>query len=250
MERDEKRYGTLIDNAVIRTGVNYIIGELISELNASHIYRSGGDEETPKQRAGGYLCIDWELNNGAYRIKRIVKGAPWDTEVRSPLLVPGLKVKDGNYILAVNGVKIDVNKDPFSAFEGLADKTVELTINNKPSLDGSWTIVVKTLPDETRLRNLEWIESNRKRVEEAIDGKIGYIYVPSTGIDGQTELVRQFYAQYTKQGLIIDERFNNGDKFRIVLLNYLIANHLHSGLFVMEAIGNGRRLQTLVRKLC
>ncbi len=206
----KKRYGALIDKAVTRSDVNYIIGELIAELNASHTYRGGGDEDLPGQRAVGYLGIDWELNNGAYRIKRIVKGAPWDSEVRSPLAASGLKVKEGDYILAVNGIKIDVSKDPSSAFEGLADKTVELTINNKPSTDGAWTIVVKTLSDETRLRNLEWIESNRKRVEEATDGKIGYLYVPSTGIDGQTELARQFYAQFNKQGLIIDERFNNG----------------------------------------
>ncbi len=206
----KKRYGALIENAVTRSDVNYIIGELIAELNASHTYRSGGDDEIPLQKAVGYLGIDWELNNGAYRVKRIVNGAPWDSEVRSPLLASGLKVKEGDYILAVNGIKIDITKDPASAFEGLADKTVELTINNKPSTDGSWTIVVKTLSDETRLRNLEWIESNRKRVEEATDGKIGYIYVPSTGIDGQTELARQFYAQFNKQGLIIDERFNNG----------------------------------------
>lgn len=206
----KKRYGSLIENAVTRTDVNYIIGELIAELNASHTYRGGGDEELPSQRAVGYLGIDWELNNGAYRIKRIIKGAPWDSEVSSPLSASGLKVKEGDYILAVNGLKIDVSKDPSSSFEGLADKTVELTINNKPSIDGAWTVVVKTLSDETRLRNLEWIESNRKRVEEATDGKIGYIYVPSTGIDGQTELARQFYAQFNKQGLIIDERFNNG----------------------------------------
>ncbi|MCX8105633.1 MAG: PDZ domain-containing protein [Ignavibacterium album] len=206
----KKRYGALIDKAVTRSDVNYIIGELIAELNASHTYRGGGDEEIPAQRVVGYLGIDWELNNGAYRIKRIVKGAPWDSEVRSPLASSGLKVKEGDYILAVNGIKIDVSKDPSSALEGLADKTVELTINNKPSTDGAWTIIVKTLSDETRLRNLEWIESNRKRVEEATNGKIGYIYVPSTGIDGQTELVRQFYAQFNKQGLIIDERFNNG----------------------------------------
>lgn len=206
----KKRYGSLIGNAVTRTDVNYIIGELIAELNASHTYRGGGDEELPSQRAVGYLGIDWELNNGAYRIKRIIKGAPWDSEVSSPLSASGLKVKEGDYILAVNGLKIDVSKDPSSSFEGLADKTIELTINNKPSTDGAWTVVVKTLSDETRLRNLEWIESNRKRVEEATDGKIGYIYVPSTGIDGQTELARQFYAQFNKQGLIIDERFNNG----------------------------------------
>ena len=218
----KKQYGALIDNAVTRGDVNYVLGELISELNASHTYRSGGDEETPLQRQVGYLGIDWELSNGAYRIKRIVNGASWDTEVRSPLLSSGLKVKAGDYILAVNGVTLDVTKDPFAAFEGLADKTVELTVNDKPLTDGAWNILVKTMSDETRLRNLEWIESNRKRVELATDGKIGYIYVPSTGIDGQDELVRQFSAQFSKEGLIIDERFNNGgqipDRF-VELLN-------------------------------
>lgn len=218
----KKQYGDLIDNAVTRGDVNFIIGELISELNASHTYRGGGDDETPLQRQIGYLGVDWEVNNGAYKIKRIVNGAPWDTEVRSPLLASGIKVKEGNYVLAVNGVSIDVTKDPWSAFEGLAEKTIELTVNDKPSTDGSWNIIVKTLGDETRLRNLEWIESNRKRVDDATGGKIGYVYVPSTGIDGQDELVRQFTAQFSKEGVIIDERFNNGgqipDRF-VELLN-------------------------------
>ena len=218
----KKQYGELIDNAVTRGDVNYIIGELISELNASHTYRGGGDDETPLRRQVGYLGVDWELNNGAYKIKRIVNGASWDTEVRSPLLASGIKVKEDNYVLAVNGVAMDVTKDPWSAFEGLADKTIELTINDKPSLDGAWNIIVKTMSDETRLRNLEWIESNRKRVDDATGGKIGYVYVPSTGIDGQDELVRQFSAQFSKEGLIIDERFNDGgqipDRF-VELLN-------------------------------
>lgn len=217
-----KQYGALIDNAVTRGDVNFIIGELIAELNASHTYRGGGDEEQAPQRAVGYLGVDWELSNGAYRIKRIVNGAPWDTEVRSPLLASGLKVKARDYVLAVNGISVDITKDPWAAFAGLADKTVDLTVNDKPTFDGAWSVVVKTLTDETRLRNLEWIESNRKRVDEATNGKIGYIYVPSTGIDGQTDLVRQFYAQFTKDGLIVDERFNNGgqipDRF-IELLN-------------------------------
>ncbi len=206
----KNRYGALIDNAVTRGDVNYVIGELIAELNASHTYRGGGDGETAPNRPVGYLGIDWELHNGAYRVKKIVRGASWDSEVRSPLDAPGLKIKEGHYILAVNGATIDVTKDPASAFEGLAEKTIELTVNDKPSLEGAWNILVKTLSDETRLRNLEWIEANRKRVDEATGGKIGYIFVPSTGIDGQDELVRQFYAQFTKEGLIIDERFNNG----------------------------------------
>jgi tricorn protease len=218
----KEQYGALINNAVTRGDVNYIIGELIAELNSSHTYRGGGDDETPLQRQVGYLGIDWELNSGAYKIKRIVNGAAWDTEVRSPLSESGLKVKEGDFVLAVNGVSIDVTKDPWAAFEGLADRTIELTINDKPSTEGAWNILVKTMSDETRLRNLEWIESKRRRVEEATDGKIGYIFVPSTGIDGQDELVRQFSAQFSKEGLIIDERFNNGgqipDRF-VELLN-------------------------------
>jgi tricorn protease len=217
-----KRYGKLIDNAVTRWDVNYIIGELIGELNASHTYRGGGDIEESKTRAVGYLGINWELKDGAYRVAKIIRGAQWDSEVRSPFDRSGVDVKEGDYILAVNGNPIDTKKDPSAAFEGYSEITVELTVNDKPNFTGARKVIIETLKDETRLRNLEWIESNRKRVDEATNGKIGYIYVPSTGIDGQTELVRQFSAQFDKEGLIIDERFNNGgqipDRF-IELLN-------------------------------
>ncbi|MCX6577483.1 MAG: PDZ domain-containing protein [Candidatus Aminicenantes bacterium] len=204
------RYGKLIDNCVTRWDVNFVIGELIAELSASHTYRGGGDTDEGPTRNVGCLGIDWEIADGAYRIAKIIAGAPWDSEVRSPLQMSGLKVKEGDYILAVNGTPLNIQEDPWSAFEGLAGKTVELTVNSKPSLEGAQKVIVKTMADETRLRNLAWIESNRKRVEEATKGRVGYIYVPSTGIDGQNELVRQFAAQYEKAGLIIDERFNDG----------------------------------------
>jgi tricorn protease len=221
-EAMRKQYGDLIQYAVTRNDVNFIIGELIGELNASHTYRGGGDMEMPKQRAVGYLGVNWEKADGYFRIKEIIRGAEWDNEVRSPLDEPGINVKAGEYVLAVNGIPLHEHSDPWAAFEGLAGKTVELTVNGKASMDGARTVVVNTLADETRLRNLAWIEANRKRVDAASGGKIGYIYVPSTGIDGQNELVRQFYAQWDKEGLIIDERFNNGgqipDRF-IELLN-------------------------------
>jgi tricorn protease len=204
------RYGKLLENAVTRWDVNYVIGELIAELSSSHTYRGGGDEEHGPVTTFGYLGVDWELSNGAYRIKKIIADAPWDTEVRSPLLQPGVDVHQGDYVLAVNGQPVDVMKAPWASFAGLAGKTVELTVNSKPTMDGSRKVLVETLSDETRLRNLAWIESNRKRVDEATNGRIGYIYVPSTGLDGQTELERQFMAQFDKEGLIVDERFNNG----------------------------------------
>jgi tricorn protease len=217
-----ERYGRLIDDCVTRWDVNFVIGELISELNSSHTYRSGGDEEVGPRRNVGLLGVDWSLENGAYRIARIIDGAAWDTEARSPLSRPGVNVRQGDYVLAVNGIPVDASMDPWAAFAGLADRAVELTVNDRPTTDGSRRVVVETLRDETRLRHLAWIESNRRRVDSASGGRVGYIYVPSTGIDGQTELVRQWAAQFMKDGLIIDERFNSGgqipDRF-IELLN-------------------------------
>ncbi len=206
----KEQYNKLLKYAVTRWDVNFIIGELIAEISSSHTYRGGGDTEEAPTKPVGYLGIDWGIKDGTYYVKRIVKGAPWDSEVKSALDKPGLKIKEGDYILAVNNVPINISNDPWAAFQGFADMTVELTVNSKPSMDGSWNIIVQTLKDETRLRNLEWIETNRKRVDEATNGRVGYIYVPSTGLDGQYELVRMFYAQYDKEGLIVDERFNNG----------------------------------------
>jgi tricorn protease len=205
-----EQYGRLLEDAVTRWDVNFVIGELIAELNASHTYRGGGDVEGSERRSVGLLGVDWSLENGAYRIANIVDGAPWDAEVRSPLARPGVDVNEGDYVLAVNGAPLDTSKDPWASFQGLAGRTVELTVNRRPTMDGARTVLVETLRSETRLRHLAWIEANRKRVEEASAGRVGYVYVRSTGGDGQRELVRQFAAQFHKDGLIIDERFNSG----------------------------------------
>ena len=223
-----ERYGALLDDVVTRWDLNFVIGEMIAELNASHSYRGGGDQEQSEQRGVGLLGADFELDQGAYRIAHIVDGGLWDSEVRSPLLRPGVEVKAGDYLLEVNGAPLDVKKDPWAAFAGLAGQTVQLTVNDRPTLKGARRILVETLDDESRLRNLEWIEANRRRVEEATDGRVGYLYVPDTGVNGQNELVRMFQAQYRKPALIIDERFNSGgqipDRF-VELLNRPIFNY-------------------------
>ena len=220
----KKEYSALLESAITRWDVNNILQEMVSELSAGHTYVQGGDMEFGRNRPNGFLGIDWTLDNGAYKVKRIVKGAPWDNEVRSPLQATGVNVKEGEFILSVNGRKLDAGLDPYSMFEGLAGKAVALRVNSKPSLQGSREVIVKTLTQqqEQRLRHLEWIEGNRKKVEELSGGLLGYMYMPNTGTDGQTELMRQFYAQTDKQGFVIDERFNAGgqlgDRF-IEMLN-------------------------------
>ncbi|MCP4903136.1 MAG: peptidase S41 [bacterium] len=203
-------YGSLLDDAVTRWDVNFVIGELIGEVNASHTYVGGGDTENAARKAVGLLGVDWELVDGAYRIARIVRGAPWDAEVRSPLTEPGVKVNEGDFVLAVNGIPLDPGSDPFAPFEGLAEATVSLTVNDTPSTEGAREVLVETLRSEAQLRHREWIEANRQRVLEASDGRIGYIFVPNTAVPGQTELVRQLNSQIRLPGLIIDERFNAG----------------------------------------
>jgi tricorn protease len=127
----------------------------------------------------------------------------------------------------VNGNPIDPARDPWAAFQGMAGQTVSITVNSRPTMDGARTVLVETLSSEGRLRNLAWIDANRRRVHEATDGRVGYIYVPDTGVNGQNELVRQFYGQFGKDGLIIDERFNSGgqipDRF-VELLNRPVTN--------------------------
>ena len=219
-----KEYSKLLDDAITRWDVNNILQEMVSELAAGHTYVSGGDLEQAKNRTNGFLGIDWALENNLYKVKRIVRPAAWDNEVRSPLDASGVNIKEGDYILAVNGRTLDPNLDPYAMFEGLAGKAVALRVNSKPTLEGSREVIIKTLQpqQEARLRHLEWIEGNRKKVEELSGGQLGYMYMPNTGTQGQTELMRQFYAQIDKKGFVIDERFNAGgqlgDRF-IEMLN-------------------------------
>jgi tricorn protease len=226
----KQRYAKMLPYVVNRADLNYVIGEMIGELNASHAYVGGGDIETPKQISVGLLGCDFELDkaNNAYRLKKIYEGAVWDAEVRSPLRQPGVQVNEGEYLLAVNGQPVDASKDPWAAFQSLAGEVVTLTINSSPTTTGAREVTVEPMPSEFRLRNLAWIESNRRKVEQATGGQVGYIYVPDTGTNGQSELVRQFTPQRTKAGLIVDERFNSGgqipDRF-IELLNRPIYNY-------------------------
>ncbi|HON92463.1 MAG TPA: PDZ domain-containing protein [Sedimentisphaerales bacterium] len=206
------RYSALLPYIVDREDLNYVIGEMIAELNCSHTYVSGGDIERPESLSVGLLGCDFELDaaNNAYRIRKIYEGAKWDAEVRSPLRAPGLKVNEGDYLLAVNGRPMDTSRDPWAAFQGLAGEVVRLTLSRTPDVNDATEVLVQPMSSEFRLRNLAWIESNRRKVEEATQGRVGYIYVPDTGQNGQNELVRQFGPQFDKEALIIDERFNSG----------------------------------------
>ncbi len=224
------RYGALIEDARSRWDVNHIQLNLVSELSAGHTYASGGDLESVKPVQTGFLGIDWDKDNKGYRIARIVQPAEWDTDVRSPFDRPGVKVEIGDYIHSVNGIDLDLNMDPYAAFEGLSGKTALLKISKtgEEKQAKAYTVQLLTQREEGNLRYLAWIENNRKMVENLSNGRLGYIYMSNTSSQGQLELVKMYYGQLDKDGFIIDERFNGGgalaDRFLELMLRPVIYN--------------------------
>ena len=145
-----------------------------------------------------------------YRFKKIYAGENWDPQVRSPLTEPGVNVKEGDYLVAVNGRPLRVPQNPYELFVNTANETITLSINSKPLEDGAHTVQVKPLSDEFNLREQAWIESNRRKVDAATNGRVGYVYLPDMGGAGLSEFVKQYFPQIRKQGLIIDVRYNGG----------------------------------------
>jgi tricorn protease-like protein/C-terminal processing protease CtpA/Prc len=231
------KYEAMLPAVVTREDLNYLIAEMISELNVGHAYLQGpGDVENAPSRNVGLLGVTFEratnedgTRANAWKLAKFTRGGDFDDAARSPLAAQGVGVAEGDYLLAVNGEPIDPSKDPWAPFIGLADKSVTLTVSKKPVLDkDAKDVVVKTMSSEDDLNYAAWVESKRRRVEELSGGKIGYIYVPNTGVDGQTELVRQFFGQRTKPALLIDDRWNGGGQIPtrfIELLNRPVTNY-------------------------
>ena len=210
-QKEHDKYAQLLPYVADRYSLTYILGELIGELSNSHTYVGGGDYPDVPAVKVGLLGADFEADNsGMYRIKKIYPGENWDAHARSPLTEPGVNVKEGDYLLSINGRQLRAPQDPYELFANTANETVNLTVNSKPSEDGSRHVQVKPIADEFSLRELNMIESNRKKVDAATNGRVGYIYIPDMGGDGLNQFVKQYFPQIRKQGLIIDVRYNGG----------------------------------------
>ena len=205
-----KRYEALLPWVAHRSDLNYIIGDMIAELSTSHTYVGGGEMPDRRRVNVGMLGVDYEADGGFFRIKKIYKGENWADNTRSPLTEPGLKVKEGNYLIAVEGQVAHADREPWAYFQGMAGRLITLKVNDKASEQGAWEIAVRTIGNEENLRYLNWVENNRKKVAEATGGRVGYMHVPDTSIDGVRMFDKYFVAQQGKDGLIVDERFNHG----------------------------------------
>ena len=205
------KYAQLLPYVADRYSLTYIMGEMISELSNSHTYVGGGEFPDLHPVSVGLLGADYDVDaSGLYRFKKIFAGQNWNAQVRSPLTEPGVNVKEGDYLLAINGKNLHAPQTPDELLVNLANEVVTLTVNSKPGADGARKVVVKPIADEFNLRELNMIESNRKKVEAASGGKIGYVYIPNMGDEGLNQFVRQYFPQIRKEGIIFDVRYNGG----------------------------------------
>lgn len=218
-----KKYGKLLPYVAHRHDLNYLIGEMIGELNSSHTYRGGGDYPEVKRVRVGLLGCDLEADkeSGRYRIARIYRGQNWDPHRRGPLAQPGMNVKEGDYLLSVNGRGLRVPENPYAAFEDSVGKAISLRISSTPALSGSRNIIVTPIGNELMLRYRDWVNGNRHKVDQATDGKVGYIHLPATAAPGVEAFTRDFYPQLRKEALIIDVRYNNGGHIPDIFMSRL-----------------------------
>jgi len=206
----EKKYAPYLASIGSRQDLNYLFAEMLGELTVGHLFIFGGDSPEVKHVQTGLLGADYRIENGRYRFARVYTGENWNTDLKAPLTQPGVNVVAGEYLLAVNGRPILGTDDIYSFFEETAGKQVVLKVGSDPTGANSREVTVVPVSSETRLRNLAWIEDNRRKVDQMTEGRVAYVYMPDTGFGGYTNFTRYFFAQVGKEAVIVDERFNGG----------------------------------------
>jgi tricorn protease len=219
-----EQYRPLLAHVGHRSDLNYVIGEMIAELNISHAYVVGGDFQLPPRPRVALPGARFELDEkaGRYKIARIFAGQNEEETYRSPLTELGVDVKPGDYVLAIDGEELAANDNPYRLLRHKADRPfVRLTVNSRPSQDGAREIKFRPIDSETNLIYLDWVTGNRERVAKMTNGRVGYMHIPDMGEDGIREFIKQYYGQLRKEALVVDVRSNGGGFVSQTLLERL-----------------------------
>jgi tricorn protease len=236
----KKKYEIFLPHLSCRNDLNRVIQWMCSELGVGHHRVGGGDSpNTPKTVPGGLLGADYAIENGRYAFKKVYGGLNWNPDLRSPLTEPGVDVRAGEYLLAVNGKDLRLPANLYAMFESTAGKIVEITVGPNPDGAGARTVQVVPIESESNLRNRDWVETNLRKVEQATGGRVAYVYVPNTTTLGHTYFKRYYYPQADKDAIIVDERFNGGG----LVADYYI-DHLRQPLISYWNMRYGADLKT------
>lgn len=206
----EKRYEPFLANICSRDDLNYLFTDMLGELCIGHMFIGGGDMQSAARVAGGLLGADFSFDKGRYKIARIYDGERWNPNLYAPLAQPGVDAKPGEYLLSIDGVDLDVAMDVYLQLEGKAGKQVKIKLGPSPDGVGAREAIVTPIANDFNLRSRAWEEDNRRQIEKETDGRVGYVHVPDTSPPGWEAFQRYYYSQTTKQGMIVDDRFNHG----------------------------------------
>ncbi len=221
LKATEEKYRPFLDGIASRGDLNYLFQEMLGNLVVGHHNSGGGDSPQPTRYTGGLLGADYTIENGRYRFAKIYDGENWNPGLFAPLTQPGVNVKEGEYLIAVNGREVKATDNIYSFFQQTAGKQIVIRVGADPSGKGARPVTVVPVADETNLRNLAWIEGNRRKVSELSGGKLAYVYLPNTGGAGYTNFNRYYFAQIDKEGAVIDERFNGGGAAADYMIAYM-----------------------------
>jgi tricorn protease len=205
-----KRYKPLVPFIKHRADLTYVLDQVNGELSVGHSFVGGGDYPDTERTQVGLLGADLNQDNGRWKISRVYTTESWNPGLSGPLDAPGLKVKEGYYIVGINGMEIKADDNIYKYLDGTAGKQTILHLNDKPSFKDHWKEIVEPIRNENSLRQRTWVEDNRRMVDKLSNGRLGYVWVPNTGGPGFVSFNRYFFAQQDKEGAVIDERFNGG----------------------------------------
>jgi len=219
----KERYRPLLAHVRHRSDLNYLIGEMIAELNVSHAYVAGGDFELPERPGVALPGARFRLDPAAsrYQISKIFQGQNEEEAYRAPLTEIGVDARVGDYVLAIDGVELKAGDNPYRLLRHKADRPVTLTLNDRPRAEGARQVTFRPVATEENLIYLEWVTGNRERVNRLSEGRIGYLHIPDMGSGGLREFIKWFYPQLNKQGLIVDVRSNGGGFVSPLILDRL-----------------------------
>ena len=225
------RYRPLVRHVSTREDLNYLMGEMIAELNVGHAYVSGGDLQAPERSSVALLGARFEADaeSGRYRFAHILPGHNEEPKYRSPLTEVGVDVSPGDYLLAIDGRELTTGQNPYALLTDRGSQPVELLVNDKPDTEGARRLLVKPIAGESALNYLEWVEANLAYVERETDGRVGYLHIPDMGAGGIYEFIKWYYPQLRKQGLIVDVRGNGGGNVSSMILQRLMKRPLAFG---------------------
>ena len=205
-----KKYELFVKYVGHRSDLSYILQMMISELTCGHSWAGGGDLPDVQTVRVGLLGCDFAVENGYYKFSRILTGENWNPTLNAPLCAPGIEVKEGDYLLEVNGIALKSPDNVYRLLEDTVGKQITIRVNDKPTLEGAKLLTVVPTGYDLELRRRAWVEGNRRKVDEMSGGKLAYVFLPNTAGDGYTYFNRYYFAQQDKLGAVIDERFNGG----------------------------------------